>query len=201
VYEAYFAGLRIGRETRGEETATVLRLAEPRLHQRPDHIVEIGPGTGHYTRILAERADRVTAVEPSPQMGAYVARRMAADGFRNVSVQSGAFPSDIEIGDVATGVLSVGVLNYVADLNGSLRTIARILRPGGWAVFSIPPDTADGRSYQRQERWLRRHCYVYSDAQVGDAAREAGLTIHEMETAASVTRVVLATKSSTTDPR
>lgn len=191
LYELYFTRLRVGRETRAEETETVLSLAAPALRERPDHVVEIGPGTGHYTRLLAARSGRVTAVEPSEEMRTFLSRRLAADGFDNVTLRAGELPHDVSVDEPASGVVAIGVLNYVADLGASLRTIAGLVRPGGWAVFSVPPDTPEGRRYQREERWTRRRCYTRSDTEIRDAADQAGLEVHTMQTAASVTRVVL----------
>lgn len=49
-----------------------------------DHVIEIGPGKGHITEVLARTCGRVTAVELDPAMCAKTAKRTA--GFRNVTL-------------------------------------------------------------------------------------------------------------------
>ncbi len=51
---------------------------------RDDHVVEIGPGKGHITEVLAETCGRVTAVEIDAAMCSRTAKRAA--GFGNVDL-------------------------------------------------------------------------------------------------------------------
>ncbi len=51
---------------------------------RDDHVIEIGPGKGHITEVLARVCGRVTAVEIDPAMSARTATRTA--GCHNVNI-------------------------------------------------------------------------------------------------------------------
>ena len=65
--------------TSGEVIRRIVGLARLR---REDHVVEIGPGKGHITRVLLARCGRVTAVELD---GALCARlRQALGGAANL---------------------------------------------------------------------------------------------------------------------
>lgn len=63
---------------------TIRRLVGLTNLCRDDHVVEIGPGKGHVTEVLAKTCGRVTAVEIDPAMCARTAKRMA--GFRNLNL-------------------------------------------------------------------------------------------------------------------
>ncbi|MEY7847872.1 class I SAM-dependent methyltransferase [Natrarchaeobius sp. A-rgal3] len=65
-------------------------------------VLEIGPGTGRYTRELARLADRVTAVEDSPAMREKLASNLADAGFEDrVDVVANAWErADVDSHDV-----------------------------------------------------------------------------------------------------
>jgi ubiquinone/menaquinone biosynthesis C-methylase UbiE len=49
-------------------------------------------------------------------------------------------------------IVTSSVLEYVPELNATLRELARVLRPGGW-LFATVPDMRD--PHRHRERWLR----------------------------------------------
>jgi ubiquinone/menaquinone biosynthesis C-methylase UbiE len=49
-------------------------------------------------------------------------------------------------------VVTSSVLEYVPELNATLKELARVLRPGGW-LFATVPDMRD--PHRHRERWLR----------------------------------------------
>lgn len=55
-------------------------------------VLDIGAGTGAWTALLARRACRVTAVDPSPAMIAIMQENLAAQGLANVNIVQGAWP-------------------------------------------------------------------------------------------------------------
>ncbi len=105
-------------------------------------VLEIGAGTGLLTRLLAERVDHVTAVEPDDRMRAVLA---AADP--SVEVRAGqaeAIPADASSVDV---VIAQSAWHWV-DESRAIPEVARVLRPGGrLALVWTGPD--------RSVDWMR----------------------------------------------
>jgi ubiquinone/menaquinone biosynthesis C-methylase UbiE len=105
------------------------------------HVVEIGAGTGANLSHLDPVAERVTLLEPIPEMSAKLRAKLAA-----LRASDHALPADIEVieapaealpvpDDDADAVISTLVLCSVTDLERSLAEIARVLRPGGQLVL------------------------------------------------------------------
>jgi len=55
-------------------------------------VLDIGAGTGAWAAMLARRARRVTAVEPSSAMSHVMRENLAADGVTNVDIIQGSWP-------------------------------------------------------------------------------------------------------------
>jgi SAM-dependent methyltransferase len=105
--------------------------------------LEIGAGTGILTRLLAERIEHVTAVEPDDRMRAVLTDRTQRVGAR-VEVKAGlaeALPSPDASVDV---VLAASVWHWV-DEQRAVPEVARVLRPGGRLslVWSGPDRSVD----------------------------------------------------------
>jgi SAM-dependent methyltransferase len=102
------------------------------------HILEIGPGTGLVTRRLLATGAAVVAVEPNPNLAAYLAD--ACDGDLRV-VRAPLEEADLDEGafDLAVAATSF----HWVDQQAGLRRLARALRPGGavavwWTLFQDP---------------------------------------------------------------
>ena len=118
------------------------------LAQASDRVLEVGSGTGAHTLGLARRCRAVVAVDASAEMVAYLERRLGREGISNVDTRPGRLPDDLPAGGGYDGVLAVGVLNYPPDLAAALRALARTLRPGGWAVVTVPRNSPGGWLYR-----------------------------------------------------
>jgi 2-polyprenyl-3-methyl-5-hydroxy-6-metoxy-1,4-benzoquinol methylase len=101
------------------------------LRQLPPHIgsaLDIGCGAGEFARLLASRADHVTAIDLSPPM-LEVARARSA-GCDNITYEQ----RDVMEWGMPTGeydcIASIATLHHV-DLNALLPNLKRALRPGG----------------------------------------------------------------------
>jgi ubiquinone/menaquinone biosynthesis C-methylase UbiE len=148
-------------------------LGAGRLHDalvpRPgEHILEVGPGTGHYTLPVAEwigPGGRLDAFDVQPEMLRQVERRATARGLSNVVTREGdarSLPYDDGTFDA---VFMVTVLGEIPDQDAALREVARVLRPGGRAVFGEivvdPHVVTTGALRARAEaaglRWGARH--------------------------------------------
>lgn len=141
-------------------------------------MLEVGSGTGHYTTLLDELGAHVVARDASEVMVRYLRRRFEDKQPQRVpSVEVGRLPDDLRADGPFDGVLAVGVLNYIDDLTSSLDAMAGLLAPGGWVVFTVPPDNRSGRRYRQIERLGRRRVHLRSTDDVVGAVEQAGLVL------------------------
>ena len=109
-------------------------------------VLEIGPGGGRWSVILAERADRLILVDVSPRV-LEVARERLVDAPHVGYVRSaGSDLPGVEDGTV-NAIWSFDVFVHVAPIDqaGYLDEMARVLSPGGVALIHH----ADGRNRGR----------------------------------------------------
>jgi SAM-dependent methyltransferase len=113
-----------------------MSAAVRRYAQAGDRVLDLGCGTGELARTLAAGGFRVAGCDISRQMLQQAARdrdRCAgwvrlAPGWRSLPFAPAAF-------DV---VVAASVLEYVADPAAVLRECARVLRPGGVVLYTVP---------------------------------------------------------------
>lgn len=77
-------------------------------------VIEVGPGTGFYTAMLAESFHEVVAIEDSPRMAQILREKLDASRVRNVRVVNADFLALPLDGSFDVGV-AIGVLDYIAD--------------------------------------------------------------------------------------
>lgn len=105
-------------------------------------VVELGCGTGLYTRGYARGCSRVVATDISPPM-LEVARRQLAD-LPHVSVQlADAVATGLPTGS-ADAVVAINLLHIVPDARAVLKEAQRLLGPGG--VLVVADATGGGMS-------------------------------------------------------
>ena len=126
-----------------------------------DEVVEIGCGVGRLTRVIADRAASVRALDVSHRMLELAREHNAELG--NVTWLLGDGTSLAGVEDKsADAVISHVVFQHIPDPRitlGYVREIGRVLRPGGWAAFQISnyPDVhRPGGLRQRLGRALGR---------------------------------------------
>ncbi len=101
-------------------------------------VLELGPGSGFFSREVAGRlpGGRLELFDIQPEMLAKARRKLDDIGHTNVGFHSGdagaglPFPDDVF--DVA---YLVSVIGEVPDKAACLRSLARVLKPGGLLVF------------------------------------------------------------------
>jgi SAM-dependent methyltransferase len=130
-----------------------LEAHERELLQTPGPIVEVGPGTGRYTRILTHH--------PGPLILVDVSKRMLRETFATLPPQPR--PPDLLQGDAAVLPLrsrSVGWLQSLGGVLGflggealrALEEMAEAVRPGGFLLLEVPTPLKK----VPPEDWLRR---------------------------------------------
>jgi len=91
----------------------------------PLDVVDLGAGTGKLTRTLVALGHRVTAVEPLPEMSAFLQEALPA-----VTVLEGGAEA-IPLDDASADVVTAAQAFHWFDHGPALQEIARVLRPGG----------------------------------------------------------------------
>lgn len=100
-------------------------------------VCDLACGQGKATRYLADQGAQVVGVDVSLKM-LEIARRYEAAEPRGITyVQADVERPDALDGETFDGVVCNMALMDIPNLEPALRTVARILRPGGWFVFSI----------------------------------------------------------------
>jgi ubiquinone/menaquinone biosynthesis C-methylase UbiE len=108
---------------------------------QPGRVLDAGAGTGRVARALCADDWNVTAFDVSSEM----LDRLAYELPSCETVQ-GAIGSELPFADESfDAVVSMRVLKYVADIDVAMDEFARVLRPGGLAVFEF----ANARSLAR----------------------------------------------------
>ncbi len=102
--------------------------------------LDAGCGTGTLSRMLAERGCRVLGVDAAIEM-VEAAGRLAHRGDRSLQLKFERVETIVRLplaGNSCDGVLCSSVLEYVSDVDACLKEFARVLRPGGLLLVSVP---------------------------------------------------------------
>ena len=172
-YERYF-GTSLGATIRRREEKLVYE-ALGALMRPSDSILEVGPGTGNYTVPVARRCAKLVAADSSLEMLRHLRNLLSREGITNVEIRTSRLPDELELDEKFDGVLTVGTLNYVEDVGASLRSLASVLEPDGWIVFTVPLSSVEGKIYALTELANRRRIWIHSPEKTMSLARSAGL--------------------------
>lgn len=146
-----------------------VELATPYLGDDP---IEIGSGLGDYAVEWAAHAPRFTATEADPERLVRLKERL--NEHPGVSVRELLLPCE-DRGQHSAAV-SYNVLEHIDDHVGALRSISRLVRPGGAVVLIVPAfmfamspvDIATG------------HVRRYTKKTMRAALEEAGLQVERL---------------------
>lgn len=152
-------GERVSAPTAGFNPAYQRHVAEYRLCAEllPEgRVLDLGCGVGHSYRELAPRETVGVDVEPEVLVGQE--RETHAADMRSLPFPDGAFAS----------VISVQSLEHVPDPERVLAEAARVLRPGGRAVFVTPNRLTFGRPDEIIDPF---HYVEYDPVELGELCR------------------------------
>lgn len=127
------------------EGCSMEHVLDTEITGRVELAVDLGCGAGAYTRMLAERAERVVAFDLSLRAVAHA--RAWSDNIEGVV---GDIDAAVPLADgCADLVLAANLFDIVGDSAGAMVRAARLLRPGGVLIASSPnpnlglPELAD----------------------------------------------------------
>ncbi|MFW5851802.1 MAG: class I SAM-dependent methyltransferase [Bacteroidota bacterium] len=95
-----------------------------------DNLLEVGCGTGHWTAFFVEKGYRVTGVDSSQSMLAVAQKKNIAADF--VLAASEQLPFEDETFSV---VVSITMLEFVANKNSAIKEMHRVLKKGGRMII------------------------------------------------------------------
>jgi SAM-dependent methyltransferase len=120
------------------DLATVLMLLECRPG---DRVLDLGAGCGFSSEMLARLGYTVVAIDPDHTALQHNRNRLTFDRTRidgHVNVVR-ALAERLPIATASVdGVVGLNVMHHVPDLAGATTELARVLKPGGHAVFCEP---------------------------------------------------------------
>ena len=100
-------------------------------------LLEVACGQGRVARELARRGAALTGLDISAALLARARACEAAEPLGIRYVHADVTTSGVLAGQVFDGVVCNYGLSDIDDLDGLLVNVARLLRPGGWFVFSL----------------------------------------------------------------
>ncbi len=112
-------------------------------------VLDLGCGSGDITLAVAAHGWRTTGCDISPNMLAVAAARAGAGAITWVPLLDPTLPF---VDGMFDAVYSSSVLEYVEDAVAHLREVARILRPGGWYIATVPDMRHPARATEERKR-------------------------------------------------
>ena len=146
-----------------------IELALPYLGDDP---IEIGSGLGDYALEWAPHVPRFTATEADPDRLVLLKERMAAEP--KVEVRQMLLPTTETAEHSA--LVSYNVLEHIEDHVGALRSMTRLVKPGGRIILIVPAFMFAMSQVDIATGHVRR----YTKKSMRAAMTEAGLEIEKL---------------------
>jgi len=109
--------------------------------QKGDRVLEIGPGPGQFTQVLAEIGAKVVIVDISSvqlELNRQNARRLGYENSVIDWVQHDMCDMSTFVDGTFDAVVCLGPISYVLEQReAAMRELLRVLRPGGVAIVSV----------------------------------------------------------------
>lgn len=149
--------------------------------------VDMGCGGGVFSFRLAQLGCNVIGIDGAPDMVALCEAQRHERGLDNARFRQGRLPDIDEAGlENADLVISSSVVEYVGDLDRTLALFARLLKPGGKLILSMPNVHSLSRTYQRLKHRVAPRANIYryilhfsSPGRLARRLAPLGFTLHE----------------------
>ena len=118
--------------------------------------LELGAGSGYFTRLIARRADAVTAVEPVPDMQRVLRQGSEAHGITNVeilAVSATELPDRLPPHSVDSALV-IQSLHHMHRRREVFEALAKVVRPGG-RLLMLEPHHNLRRVLRLARKWLQ----------------------------------------------
>lgn len=141
------------------ETTLVINLSRQFGRGIPQHVLEIGCGTGNHTIDIARNVRHVTAIDIDPYMVRKAREKIRAIRAKNIEI----LHTDIERlkeGKFDLAIALFNVVTYISDtpaLYSFMRGVARHVKPGGAFVFDCWNGVAALRSPPKSKNIKTKH--------------------------------------------
>lgn len=148
IAEAYAAGVDSAPYNALYERPAMLQLLPDIEGSR---VLDAGCAAGWYAVELARRGAIVTGVDSSATLLGHAKRRVeAAQLGDRIELHEADLSEPLPfIADhTLDGIVSSLVLHYIRDWGPTLREFRRVLKPGGWLLFSTHHPAADARHFE-----------------------------------------------------
>jgi len=124
--------------------------------QRYGRALELGAGSGYFTRIIAHRADSVTALEPVPDMRRVLREGCEAHGIGNVEVlpASAAELSERLPPASVDSAFLIQSLHHMHRRPELFEALGRLVRPGG-RLLMVEPHHNLRRAARLARKWVK----------------------------------------------
>ena len=130
----------------------ILELLRAECGLKPSSVIaDIASGTGILTRMLLENGNRVSGVEPNPEMRKAGEQFLASyPGFTSVAGSAEATTLD----DHSVDIITAAQAAHWFDREKARREFVRILVPGGWTVLLWNERDTDSTAFLREYEQL-----------------------------------------------
>jgi ubiquinone/menaquinone biosynthesis C-methylase UbiE len=132
-------------------------------------VLDLGCGSGRITRSLAHDGFSMTGADISNRMLELARSEPGGDSVTWVLQDADEpFPLPLDA-DQFDAVFSSSVLEYLSEPEVGLAEMARVLKPGGWAFFTVPDPRHPKRVRERLQKSILRFAPVRSLAKLTSA--------------------------------
>lgn len=175
-----------------------------RRYSRPGGVaIDMGCGPGVFSFFLADLGLNVVGVDGAPDMVQACEAQREKRGVTNARFMQGTLPhvdeTQLERADL---LISSSVVEYVEQLDETLELFARLLKPGGTLIVSMPNVHSLSRSYQRLSNWISPRSDVYRYIRHFSSPRRLerrlaphGITLREARYYTHITRLARAMRT------
>lgn len=136
------------------------------------HVADLGAGEGTLSQLLAQRAEKVIAVDLSPKMVDYAQQLAISNGLANLEFRIGDIEDPpIEDSSIDLAILSQA-LHHAEHPQRAIDSAHRILRPGGCLIVLdlLQHNFSEARELYA-DRWLG-----FSESQIASMLEKAGFS-------------------------